>query len=199
MARPKIIEAADPVVTWDEARLHLRIDAADEQPYVELLIAAATSHIDGLTGVLNRAVGLQTVEERFDAFDDRLTLELGPAVAIAGTYGASLPLGVFHVDEAGDEQAVDDEIYALDGDGVVLRDGAAWPTDVSADPGAVIVRYQAGEEGDVPAALRHAILLLVAHWYANREAVVTGTIATALPFSVEALLKPYRAWPEKVC
>ena len=33
-----------------------------------------------------------------------------------------------------------------------------------------------------------AMVLLVAHWYANREAVVTGTIATTVPLGVERLL-----------
>lgn len=36
--------------------------------------------------------------------------------------------------------------------------------------------------------VEQAILLLVGHWYANREAVVTGTISTAVPLAVERLL-----------
>lgn len=37
-----------------------------------------------------------------------------------------------------------------------------------------------------------AMLLLIGHWYANREAVALGAIATDLPMAVEALIKPYR-------
>lgn len=33
-----------------------------------------------------------------------------------------------------------------------------------------------------------AVYLLVAHWYANREAVALGTIATSVPLGVERLL-----------
>ncbi|AHX31506.1 hypothetical protein U876_18735 [Aeromonas hydrophila NJ-35] len=51
----------------------------------------------------------------------------------------------------------------------------------------------AGEEGQVlTPALRLAALLLIGHWYTNREAVVTGTIATTLPLAYESLIHPYR-------
>jgi uncharacterized phiE125 gp8 family phage protein len=41
---------------------------------------------------------------------------------------------------------------------------------------------------NVPPALRQAMLLLIAHWFENREAVVTGTIATTIPLSARSLI-----------
>ncbi|WP_312388391.1 head-tail connector protein [Stutzerimonas nitrititolerans] len=41
-------------------------------------------------------------------------------------------------------------------------------------------------------AIQQGILLLVGHWYVNREDVVIGTIATALPRATEFLWRPYR-------
>lgn len=51
-------------------------------------------------------------------------------------------------------------------------------------------------EGEQPvtAAITAAVLLMGGHLFENREAVVTGTIATALPLAVESLLAPYRRW-----
>ena len=36
--------------------------------------------------------------------------------------------------------------------------------------------------------VKQAILLLVGHWYANRESVVVGTISAEVPMGVPALL-----------
>lgn len=41
-------------------------------------------------------------------------------------------------------------------------------------------------------AIRQGALLLVGHWYANREAVAIGTIATELPLATNALWLPHR-------
>lgn len=51
-------------------------------------------------------------------------------------------------------------------------------------------------EGEQPVTpdITAAILLLASHLHANREAVVTGTIATTLPLGVADLLAPYRRW-----
>ncbi len=52
---------------------------------------------------------------------------------------------------------------------------------VDADP---VEHVEMGLTRDV----EQAILLMVGHWYANREAVAVGTIATVMPLAVERLL-----------
>ncbi|WP_288502609.1 head-tail connector protein [uncultured Pseudomonas sp.] len=44
------------------------------------------------------------------------------------------------------------------------------------------------EEMGLTRDVEQAILLLVGHWYANRESVAVGTIATAMPLAFERLL-----------
>lgn len=49
----------------------------------------------------------------------------------------------------------------------------------------------------LPAPITQSILMLVSHWYENREAVVVGhtsTISTKLEFAVNALLSPYKIY-----
>lgn len=50
------------------------------------------------------------------------------------------------------------------------------------------------EVKDFPASFKAALLLLIGHSYANREAIVTGTIAAELPLAVESLLWSSRDW-----
>lgn len=40
--------------------------------------------------------------------------------------------------------------------------------------------------------LTTAMLLLIGHWFENREAVVIGSTPAELPMAVEALIAPYR-------
>ncbi len=40
--------------------------------------------------------------------------------------------------------------------------------------------------------LSTAMLLIIGNWYANREAVVVGTITSELPMAVNALIEPYQ-------
>lgn len=183
-----VLVAADPILTWNEVRIDLRVDATDEQEYVEGLIADATSFVQARIG---SAVGLQTVQEAFDAFDeDPVTLGLGPVVTIDGTYGDdSDPLGVFYVDEDGDEQVIDASVYGLNGAAVFLRDGQDWPTDAAVDPGSVLVRYRVGAE-TVGGGIRQAVRLLVRIHYERREPTDDEQRA------IDTLLEPHRAWPE---
>ncbi len=57
--------------------------------------------------------------------------------------------------------------------------------------------YQADEDALLYGEdIETAMLLLIGHWYANREAVVVGTNNASAPldFAVDALLQPYRIY-----
>jgi uncharacterized phiE125 gp8 family phage protein len=57
---------------------------------------------------------------------------------------------------------------------------------------ATFVAGYGNQPKDVPAPIRHAILMLVGHWYENREMVNVGQTVTEVPLGVTALLGPYR-------
>lgn len=55
-----ITPPTDPVVTLAEAKDHLRVSHDDEDWLIAGLIDAATAHLDGVGGVLGRALNPQT-------------------------------------------------------------------------------------------------------------------------------------------
>ena len=76
---------------------------------------------------------------------------------------------------------------------VSLVSGQSWPV-TSGAAGNVTVTFVAGYGADaatVPPGLRHALLLLLEHFYYNRSAVADVS-KTVVPFGVDALLGPYK-------
>jgi uncharacterized phiE125 gp8 family phage protein len=70
----------------------------------------------------------------------------------------------------------------------------AWPVH-RRDENAVVITWWGGygEDGrSVPSQIRHAILMLVAHWYDRRESVLTGSISKEIEFGVHSLLDSCR-------
>lgn len=48
-----------------------------------------------------------------------------------------------------------------------------------------------GSAGKLPASLQQAVLLIAGHWYNQREAV-SGVQVAEVPYTLQALVKPYR-------
>lgn len=191
-----VIERPGPVVSWEEAKAHLRLDGDDEQAYVEGLVAAAQGWIEGPDGWLGRALGVQTLEVSLDRFCSAFMLPVLPVISV---------VEIRYRNATGAEAAVPAETYDLTGRVVSVVPGAAWPA-TGSFVDAAKVRYVAGygrmsgdgEDAalvnDVPAPIRHAILLLVGQWFAFRSNVAEDGKTVQLPFAVEALLSPFRVW-----
>jgi uncharacterized phiE125 gp8 family phage protein len=177
---------AAALLSVEDAKAHLHVDTIDEDDYIAALVAAATSYLDGYSGVLGRALGEQTWEQSFDSFpaDRCLRLPLGKLIAVEG---------VAYFDAANAAQSFTGFHEATDAIGpmIILEDGQSWPS-TYARPDAVTVTWTCGF-AEVPVAIIHAVKLLIGHWYANREAVVTGTITAQVPIAVGTLIAPFRA------
>ena len=195
MHRPVLITppAIQPV-TLAEAKLHLRVDHNDEDALIQSLIRAATEHLDGLTGILGRCLVEQVWRQDHDRFARQMIIPLGPAVTAQS---------ITWRDPAGQLSTVPSVSYDLrtdDAGNAVIRFDAdyAFPTNLH-ESRAIAITFKAGYETNpgppatstVPDPLKVAILLLVGHWYQNREAVSAAGMAS-LPFAVEALIAPYR-------
>lgn len=186
----KLITPPAPIVTTAEIKKHVRAEYfTDDDGYLEACIAAATDHIDGKDGWLGRAIGTQTWDYVLDEFpSDGIRVPLPPLQSV--TY-----LRYMHPDTGLETDLTVDTDYLVDTysePGWIMPGANGWPA--TADTvNAVRVRFIAGYE-TAPHAIKHAIMLLAAHYYENRESVVLDARPTVLPQAVDALLYPRRNW-----
>lgn len=172
-------------VTLDEAKSHLRVTSDDsEDDLIETYIRAATNHVE-------RTLGISLMERTYaltlDAFTDAIELPRGPVAEV---------VSVEYVDEDGVTQTVSTDDYTTDIGGVrnwIVRNSAAsWASTLDA-VNVVTVTYVAGYD-ELPeeySDLKQAILLLIGHYHANREAVTDRSMAV-VPMAVDSLCQTYR-------
>ncbi len=170
--------AATPV-TLAEAKAQVRVDHSDEDGKIEAMIAAATSYLDGRSGVLGRCIVTQTWELTLDAFPaEEIEIPLGPVQSVPA---------LTYVDLAGATQTVSSGDYYLDTASPTawVMPEIEWPSTMEA-ANAVTVRFVAGTAvADVPPAIKHALLLLVSAWYEDRA-------GSGMPPAVDSLIAPFR-------
>jgi uncharacterized phiE125 gp8 family phage protein len=160
----KLIAPAVPVVSFAEADAHLRLDDdTSQQAYVEGLVAAATAHLEAVTG---QAFGAQTWEYTLNTFPaGEILLPLGPLISVAS---------VKYDDVDAVEMTVAAENYVADtvrnpGYAVPVF-GYSWPATAAGGINSVRVQFQAGRSL-IPPQVKPSVMLLVEHWYNHREAV----------------------------
>lgn len=189
MLAPVLITApAETPVSLAEAKAHLRVDHDDDDALITALITAAVGHFDGWSGVLGRALVTQTWRQDYPSLSHcGLRLPLGPVASVGS---------ITYLDTAGVEHTLPEDQYTLVVDalgGIIMRASAnvLWPL-TTCRPVAASVTFVAGSAAAaVPAPIKAAILLMIGHLYANREAV-SDTAMTEVPMAVNALIAPYR-------
>ncbi|TIV48090.1 MAG: hypothetical protein E5V96_00320 [Mesorhizobium sp.] len=184
LAPIRIEDPEDTPVSLDDVKLHCRVDFDDDDLLLEAFLDAATAHMEK---VLDIALVTQTWRQDFDSFKC-LRLVKGRA--------QSEGLIVEYWDTGNVEQTLPGPTYRMLVDSVgayvAIAPGETWPQ-IYCRPDAVSVSYVAGSAPeDVPAALKAAILLHVAHLYQNREAVTVDAVSNFLPLGYEALIWPFK-------
>jgi uncharacterized phiE125 gp8 family phage protein len=178
--------ASEPV-TVAEAKAHLRLDGAAEDLLIASLILTSRLHIEAALGLALITQSWRLILDRWPEWPE-VPIPLRPVQAIAS---------VNILSEDGTPAAMPASGYILDGRGVpprLIRTGARWPAPGRAAAG-IEVAFTAGygaAASDVPAPIRQALLMLVAHWYEHRDPIEIGSPVLAIPSAVSELLAPYR-------
>lgn len=193
---PSVLPVTEAEV-WSQLRAPLIANSGTEpqdKAHILALINAAVGYLDGKKGILGRCLVQQTWDWTFDRFwSSGLYVPLPPLISVDS---------ITYVDTNGDTQTWGAPNYRVDSGSVPGRItpayGETWPTirDVT---NAVTIRFTAGYapssesptdyRENVPDALKHAIKILVTHWYEN--AGVVGD-PTQIPMAFDALVSPYR-------
>lgn len=183
ISRPTVVTAAtsSPITLAQAAKqCELNPDDADHQDHLNLLITAAREQWEHDTDTF--AIS-QTVEITANSFDDPFQLVGRPVSAI--TF-------IKYYDDNDTLQTVSSSVYGLDATRrqVRLNRLQTWPTH-SDRWDAVVVRYVAGHASAdaVPAIAKQAMLLLVAHYFENRDMLMSEAMSSMPAY--EALVRRF--------
>lgn len=175
--------ATEPV-TLAEMKLHSRIDNSDDDTLVTSLIIAARMQIEQMA---NTKLITQTLALSIDSLPDSGILYLDGPVQSVTTFE--------YTDLNGDLQEWDDTLYQVD---ITANPARLMPLydeyfpDILNDYNSIVVTYVAGcgNANEVPAILKQAIKMLVAHWYNQRETV--GEVqGYEVPYAVDNIVKMF--------
>lgn len=157
-------------VTLADAKQHLRTitgDTSEDDAIIKPIITAAREYCEEYTGL---ALARQTICAYPMDTQGRIYLPRTPIVDVKSVTLDGVA-AKYTVDKAR---------------GYVVMDGT--------QSGDVAITYDAGAD-KVPMLMRQAMLLLIGHWYTNREAVIVGSLASfEVSLTANAILNKYRVW-----
>lgn len=174
---------ASYVMTLAEAKLHLRVDVADDDALVTQLIAAAQGLVEAAGDVSLSAQTWKLHLPKFPGGRCGIPLPRPPFVSLTS---------LTYRDANDQSQSIADAVINASEIPAVVRPafGASWPTGTRVE--LVFVSGFGGAGLPVPPAAIAATKLVLGSLYQNREAVITGTIATELPLGAQPLIDSFR-------
>lgn len=181
--------SVDPV-TLTEIKAHVRQDHDADDTVLGDLVSAAAERVENDKGTILRKASMTLTLDAWPT-DGIIEIPRSPLVSVTsigylaegGSSDTTLSATLYRVDTGTHKPRI------------VLKRDQQWPTTTLETGGAITVTFVAGyDDGAVPEIDKHAIKVLVGHWYANRESVVTGTIAVDVPETYRSLVLGDRLW-----
>ncbi|RUR43364.1 head-tail connector protein [Vreelandella populi] len=181
------------MITLTRAKQHLKLAITaeeaeaytDEDAIIQGLINGAYQYAEHHTQTTLASRIKTLVLDGFPAGSCSVELPWTPVTAIES---------LDYIDPEGVELSLDAEALRLDTRGIyptlAPQWGSQWPSTTD-EPECITITATVGE-AETPPDVEIALLLLIGHWYENRESVVIGTISSAVPMGVDMLLAPYR-------
>jgi uncharacterized phiE125 gp8 family phage protein len=183
------VQPTEEPVTVPHVQAHCRADNDAELMLVDSYRSVAREYVEKHTG---RAAMLSTWKRTSSRFVE-LSDDCHGRVGYINLTPLASVVSIKYYDESDVQQTLDTAVY-----GVVtgaspgfyyLKSNQSWPT-LYDRPDAVEITFTAGASvvSAVPHTFRHAITLLAAHFYTERQPVNVGNITSELPFNLQALI-----------
>jgi len=183
-----VAPTVEPIVV-DDVEHHSQIGTIpdDQVRTVSQMITSAREWVENR---IHRQLCTATWKLYLESFPDEILIQDKLPIASITSVG--------YTDSNGDAQTVDSGDYQTDFASpnrparIKPVYGGVWPT-TRDDYHPVTITFTAGygAAADVPAGIKHAILLLVADWYEHREDIIVGTISSRIETGVEMCLQPF--------
>ena len=172
------------MITLALAKKHLNAEEHNEDDtLIEALIKAAYRYAENKTGTCFEPKEITLVLDSLPPGAGKLELQHTPVREVSS---------FSYVDPTGQTQDIDPAELRLDTRPVMPtlapKFGSQWPA-LIAEPESVTITLAVGYE-QTPEDAQAAMLLLIGHLYANREAASAVNL-TAVPLGVDMLLAPY--------
>lgn len=184
MTSPPAIEP----VTLAEAKAHLRVDGSSDDVLIGSLQLTSRLHLE-------TALSLAMITQSW-----RLQLDAWPAN------------GIVEIDLSPVQSINEVRVRVASGSTVIVP-ASSYVADLATRPARLVIKdvtalqapapRVAGIEIDltagfgataaaVPAPLKHALLMLTAHWYEHRDPFEVGSEAARIPSAISELIQPFR-------
>ena len=186
------VEPASEPITTAEAKAHLRVDFSDEDTYIDTLIATAREYCEAYC---NRVFITQTWIQEEDVFTNPIKLKINKVASLTS---------LKYYDTNDSQQTLTDNSANFqkdfNSDVAKIYEGTtnAFPNISTSVINPIEITYVCGygDASDVPSDIKHAIKLMVAHLYENRDMVhrpiASMPFDVPMPSSVRNLLNRYR-------
>lgn len=204
MSHKRTVAPTEQPVTLTDVKRQVRVDIHDDNDYLQDLVKRAVGWCENYT---RRAFITQTWELKCDEWwDERyasasrfaswrtrteraIFIPRPPLIAVSS---------ITYLDLDGNTDTVASSVYRVDSSSepgrITLDYNQTWPSDLRMVSNPITITHTAGygARAAVPDEIKQAILMLVGHWYENREASLVGTISKNIEYSVQDILSPYQ-------
>lgn len=161
----RVTAPATAPISLAEAKTQMRVESSDDDGIIQRLIDAAVAFVD-VQGALGKAMITQTWGQWLSPNPSTVYLSLGPVQSVSA-------IKYYDVDGALQTATLADfNVFGTPNRiSVSPKSGKAWPVTQTRDD-AIKIEYVIGygsTSSSVPETVRHALMMLVAHWYDMRE------------------------------